>query len=299
MSIAASKLELESPSIERSDPLSTLPTQERQDGDSEQQPEKEALERLTVLSPPSTAGAVIAIDLDDVLCQTNEIVAEWHNQKFGTQMNLSHFYYYYYWKNPFWGTPKVTFDKVKEFYSTDMIYRTKPVPGAREGVQTLRDMGYRLIIVTARAEDHADESWQWVNKHFPGIFDSVICTGQFKDAIKTGHEIVTKLSKAQVCNDLGAKLLIDDSAENAIQVVTATKPTPVLLFGNYPWNQRISGSQDARDEMSFDIRFEASGGHEFWKDETIPVPDGAPLLRVKDWSEVVRWVHKARNDGKM
>lgn len=31
-----------------------------------------------------------------------------------------------------------------------------------------------------------------------GIFDSVICTGQFKDAYKSGHEVVTKLSKAQV-----------------------------------------------------------------------------------------------------
>jgi hypothetical protein len=30
------------------------------------------------------------------------------------------------------------------------------------------------------------------------IFDSVICTEQFKDVLKTGHEIVTKLSKAQV-----------------------------------------------------------------------------------------------------
>jgi len=32
-----------------------------------------------------------------------------------------------------------------------------------------------------------------------GLFDSVICTGQFKDAHKTGHEVVTKLSKAEVC----------------------------------------------------------------------------------------------------
>jgi hypothetical protein len=31
-----------------------------------------------------------------------------------------------------------------------------------------------------------------------GIFDSIICTGQFKDAHKTGHEVVTRLSKAQV-----------------------------------------------------------------------------------------------------
>ena len=62
----------------------------------------------------------------------------------------------------------MTFDKVKEFYMTDLIYQAKPVPGAKEGVQTLRELGYRLVIVTARAEDHADESWKWVDQHFPG-----------------------------------------------------------------------------------------------------------------------------------
>ena len=29
----------------------------------------------------------------------------------------------------------------------------------------------------------------------------MICTGQFKDAHKTGHEIVTKLNKSQVIMD--------------------------------------------------------------------------------------------------
>lgn len=43
-----------------------------------------------------------------------------------------------------------------------------PIPGAREGIQTLKDMGFRLVIVTARQEDKADESWNWVTKHFPG-----------------------------------------------------------------------------------------------------------------------------------
>lgn len=35
---------------------------------------------------------------------------------------------------------------------------------------------------------------------FIGLFDSVICTGQFEDAdlSKPGHELVTKLTKQQV-----------------------------------------------------------------------------------------------------
>jgi len=118
--------------------------------------------------------------------------------------------------------------KVAQFYQTDKIFNADPVPGAREGVQALRDMGYRLIIVTARMEDHEDESWKWVERHFAGLccfplvdrterwipptdeglFDSMICTGQFKDAHKTGHEITTKLSKSQVITDRTLRLLM-------------------------------------------------------------------------------------------
>ncbi|KIK07409.1 hypothetical protein K443DRAFT_129090 [Laccaria amethystina LaAM-08-1] len=291
MSFAASKLQLESPTAELADPFASTSVLNH-----EAEVETDALEGLLGL-PSTAAGPVIAIDLDDVLSRTNEVVAEWHNEIYGTQMEISHFYYYYYWKNPFWGTPQVTFDKVKEFYMTDRIYQAKPVPGAKEGVQTLRELGYRLIIVTARAEDHADESWKWVDQHFPGIFDSIICTGQFKDAHKTGHEVVTRLSKAQVCEDLKAKVLIDDSAENALQCVTEIKATPVLLFGDYEWNQRLSRPGDARDEMSFDIRLKECGGHEFWKEEKLEIPSGSPLWRAKNWDEVVLWVQARRREG--
>ncbi|KAK0456416.1 hypothetical protein EV421DRAFT_1752347 [Armillaria borealis] len=252
--------------------------------------ERRVLEQLTDISPSSLVP-VIAVDLDDVLSQTNHAVAEWHNEVYGTRMDVSHFYYYYYWKNPFWGTPKQTFHKVKAFYETPKIFEAEPVPGAREGTLSLKEMGFKLIIVTARAPDTADQSWIWVNKHFPGVFDRIICTGQFKDAHKAGHEVITKLSKAQVCADLNAQILIDDSSENALQCATAIPvATRVLLFGDYEWNKRISGAGDASDDMSFDIRLKSHGGKEFWKEETVEIPEGAPLERVKDWSEVVRWV---------
>jgi hypothetical protein len=51
--------------------------------------------------------------------------------------------------------------------------------------------------------------------------------------------------------------------------------------------------------MSFDIRFKACGGKEFWKEETLSIPEGAQLRRVKDWSEVIRWVRQARVDGRI
>ncbi|KAJ7923075.1 hypothetical protein B0H13DRAFT_1981588 [Mycena leptocephala] len=181
-----------------------------------------------------------------------------------------------------------------------MIFHAPPVPGAREGVQALKDMGYKLVIVTARTADVADASWEWVEKYFPGVFANVVFTGQFKDAHKLHHnEVLTNLTKSQVCTDLKAQVLIDDSSENAIQCSTALPPTRVLLFGEYEWNKRISGTGDGADEMSFDKRLVACGGKEFWKEETLIIPEGVPLERVKDWSEVVRWIKTAREEGRI
>ncbi|KXN81131.1 hypothetical protein AN958_06085 [Leucoagaricus sp. SymC.cos] len=300
MSAAASRLSLETLNTGLGDaPADDVVPKPGEGEGKDEQHEHEVFEKLVGVVPPGSSSSIIAIDLDDVLCQTNEAVSEWHNEVYGTKMDISTFYYYYYWKNPYWGTIQETFDKVKDFYKTDRIFQAAPVPGAREGIQTLKNMGFRLIIVTARQEDVADESWNWVTMYFPGLFDNIICTGQFKDANKIGHEVITKLSKSQVCDDLGAKLLIDDSSENALQCVTAAKPTPVLLFGNYEWNKRVSGPNDVRDNMSFDIRLKACGGEEFWKEETFTVPEGAKLWRAKDWSEVVRWVRQARTSGQI
>ncbi|KAJ3853304.1 hypothetical protein EV368DRAFT_81697 [Lentinula lateritia] len=237
----------------------------------------QSLDILASISPPTSSRPVIAVDLDDVLRPTPRSLV-----------------------NPYWGGLHETHQKVRDFYASMQLYNAAPVTGAREGVKALHDMGFKLIVVTARSSDVKEESWDWINQWFPGLFDSVICTGQFKDATKDGHEIVTKLSKAQVCADLKARLLIDDSSENALQVSTsssaATPPTPVLLFGHYEWNKRLSLHSDAVDAMAFDTRLKIEGGREFWKYERFEdhIPEGAPLHRVRDWEEVVRFVKSVR-----
>lgn len=98
------------------------------------------------------------------------------------------------------------------------------------------------------------------------------------------------MSKAQVCADLKARLLIDDSAENAMQCITASPAVPVLLFGEYEWNKRLSSATDTREEMSYELRLAACGGQKFWESERFETPAGAPLWRVKDWADAVGFV---------
>jgi hypothetical protein len=67
MSAAGSRLRLEPPAPESE--FEGAP-------ENEEVAEREALEKLTTISPPSSSGPVIAIDLDDVLSQTNQVVAD-------------------------------------------------------------------------------------------------------------------------------------------------------------------------------------------------------------------------------
>ncbi|KAL6299660.1 hypothetical protein BKA93DRAFT_805631 [Sparassis latifolia] len=231
---------------------------------------------------------VIAVDLDDVLSQTNRVVAEWHNDTYGSNMTLAHFYYYYYWKNPFWGAPEETFRKVEEFYRTTRLDEAPPVEGALESLKKLIGRGFQLVVVTARQQREMERSMRWLQRHYPGIFETMICTGQSQETLADEHEALTKLSKAQVCHKLGAKFIVDDSIENAHKCARANPPVPVLLFGDNSWNQREAKFGDMKDELSFDEKLELEGGREFWRDDLATIPEG--ITRVKNWHAVVQWV---------
>ena len=138
-------------------------------------------------------------------------------------------------QNPGWGSPKeasVGFSmsftkstlirsplqrKVTEYYATDRLDGALPIPDALDGVKRLKGMGFKLVVVTARPHDVRERSLLWVDRHFPGmhdhssqkqvttmrcppgLFESVICTGQSQEGIFAhGHELVTKTTKADV-----------------------------------------------------------------------------------------------------
>jgi hypothetical protein len=52
--------------------------------------------------------------------------------------------------------------------------------------------------------------------------------------------------------------------------------------------------------MAFSRRLETEGP-EFWKNDDLKVkyPERAPLWRVRDWGEAVRWIERARADGRI
>jgi phosphoglycolate phosphatase-like HAD superfamily hydrolase len=61
-----------------------------------------------------------------------------------------------------------TVKKVREFYASSDFRYIPPVEGAIEGVRALRQLGFRLVIVTARSKKIAQLTEDWVRVHFPG-----------------------------------------------------------------------------------------------------------------------------------
>ncbi|KAG9017622.1 hypothetical protein FRB90_000492 [Tulasnella sp. 427] len=189
---------------------------------------------------------IIAVDFDDVLVATNLAAAQWHNREYGTKMALEDFLYYHWWKNPYWGPMKETVAKVLRFYTADEYKQAGPVLDAPRICKQLKAMGYRLIIVTARSDEHRKITEDAINKYFPGVFDGLEFTASI------GGRGSSQLTKPQMLKQLGASMLIDDSLDNCMDC--AKSGIPVLLFGDYEWNKRRSGIGAGVESMGFEER---------------------------------------------
>jgi hypothetical protein len=83
----------------------------------------------------------------------------------------------------------------------------------------------------------------------------------------------------------GSTILIDDSLENAIDVIsTLPESATVLLFGSYPWNLRNSRAHSDEDMLSYEERMAAG----LQDDVYGQVPEG--IKRVDGWDDVVEFL---------
>lgn len=258
----------------------------------------------------------IAIDCDDCICATNEDVKNWHNKTYNTNWCINDFHYYHYWKNVGWGTPQETFEKVTKYYNNENggLELTSPVEGAKEGLKILKDLGFELVIVTARNENQRTMTKKWLDHHFDGLFDKLYFTGQFTSngdleadnegvPIKKDDRSLTHLTKADIIDKIDAKLLVDDSIENAFNCASHKrqcgslkgKPIHTLLFSpfppddkipiwHYPWNVEISKQESEDDYLSYSQRIDKGLSTGENRKPTELLPD---IERVKSWNHIV------------
>lgn len=196
-----------------------------------------------------TMNQVIAVDFDDVIFDCNATLVEFHNARYGTTLKVDDVRS---WNlEQVWGcTLDEAIRRVNEYLQTDFHDSAPLIAGAHEGLLKLKTLGYSIILVTSRADDVRPQTEAWIKKNIAGLFSDMYFINHF-DASTPKHR-----SKADVCKEINAGVLIEDAVHHAENV--AGSNIPVLLF-DQPWN---------RTEM------------------------GPNIVRVKSWSEVVDWVQK-------
>ncbi len=188
----------------------------------------------------------IAVDLDDVLFDFIGHFFRWHNQRYGTALQPEDMVYETLWE-AWGGTRAEAAERVPRFFQEVDTLSLHPMEGAVPALDELKRR-FDLTIVSARDLSTADVTREWVDKFFPRVFDEVV--------LGVGNPIAKSrpLTKADVCVQVGAYLLIEDQLSHAS--VVAAAGIRVLLFGGGPWNR--AGS----------------------------LPPG--IERVEDWAHVVR-----------
>lgn len=170
---------------------------------------------------------VIAVDIDEVLGLLHEPIITYHNQVYGTGF-VPYDPIGTYYLSEFAGYDHARIQAVMaDFMLTEGFTQMAPLPGAVEALSRLAK-DYGLVVVTARWQFMESETREWLNRHFPGLFQSI----HFSEHI-TGQGM--KVPKSEFCQQVGAEILIDDNLGNAEECAAAG--IRVLLFGDYPWNK--------------------------------------------------------------
>jgi len=190
---------------------------------------------------------VIAFDLDGVLAELHNPITAWHNRAYGTSHTVEDIRDYDLTK--LWGgTIEDIKRKIGEFYQSPEFKGVIPVVGAQLGAHNL-SRGNELAVITARPPSLTDETARWIEKHFPHIFSEIF----FTDCIYKEDHMTS--GKPGICKDLEAKLIVEDSAHEAVDCAEAGVPALLLTR---PWN------------------------------EDIQIPEDLPVNRVPTWTGIIR-----------
>lgn len=172
---------------------------------------------------------VIAVDIDEVLADTVGAFIEFSNRRFATKLSVNDFIHWN-WVDCLRLPQKAVAQRVDEFVTSSYYDNIKPVPGSIEMTKQL-SKSHELLAVTSRFGNCVNKTEPWLFRHFPGIFRDVHFAHNPMPGV-TSHGI---RSKAQICNEIGSSVLIDDSLSFVKECVGSG--VRVILLDR-PWNKQ-------------------------------------------------------------
>lgn len=182
---------------------------------------------------------VVAVDVDEVLGNFVSALNEFIADRYSSKHSVSEYHVYEFFK--IWNCSRDEADvRVHEFFKTSYFKKgIHPLPGAQSALHKLSEF-CNLSIVTSRQNVIKDHTIEWIEKHYPGLFQEIHFGNHFALDGKSRP-------KSDICRSLGAHVLIDDNPRYAIECADAGMR--VLLFdyeNTYPWSKTHSATQHPR-----------------------------------------------------
>lgn len=174
----------------------------------------------------NTRSNRVGIDLDDVLADTIHALISFHNDFYGTSLKKYNFHSQFYC-NVWGGTIEDAIRKIQEFHDSAYFDNIRPVNGSAKFIDSLY-LKNDLYIITSRREAFIEKTISWLGRHFPGKFKGIY----FSDNHYIGYN--GKKTKTQICLEIGAKVMIEDSLEYSKE---CGKSGINVILLDCPWNQ--------------------------------------------------------------
>ena len=139
----------------------------------------------------------IAIDIDEVLVPLVRPMAKWAKLNMPSSKRYSYVY-----RDMFNISETQSQKMVKDFYKSDEFMLLQPTIGSQPILRLLRPGISKIYAVTGRQDCVRQETEDWLQFHFPHIFDDVILTNSYTEL---------EVPKVDICNSLKLDTIIDDN----------------------------------------------------------------------------------------
>ena len=166
---------------------------------------------------------VIAIDCDDVLIESTVFLVDAYNENFGTSVTLEHAHSA---GSDQWGVQDTSLilERLTAFQHTAEYAKITPIKEAIDAVRLLAKQ-HELHLVTARDKSAEKVTMTMLDEYL-------------KDCFTTIEHVGKDRPKGEVCEEIGADVLIDDNLKHLVDALEhGMAPGGPIRFGQYPWNQ--------------------------------------------------------------
>lgn len=178
------------------------------------------------------AKPIIAVDIDDVLAVSAAAWVAYSNKIWGHQLAVDDY-------DEDWAKMwQVDFEegrrRAHHLHTTPGIIASFEHDAAAQEVLNKLAKQYELVITTSRNSLLQNETIEWLDRHFNGVFSDV----HFAGIYDTLHPDAPNRTKGDLIRKVGADYLIDDQPKHCFAV--AEQGCTAVLFGSYSWNRDVA-----------------------------------------------------------